>query len=111
MKALHLRNCICSTGNDVMITFNMEVTKSPMPARVQYILGRRYNSINRRVETDPNKIIKYKRKLCHLLDKSHATEDEIESLLGSLNYVADVEPIGRPFLAVLSKVITRRTRK
>ena len=89
----------------------MEVTKTPTPARVQNILGRRYNSITRRVETDPKKIIKYKQKLLDLLDKSHATKDEIESLHGSLNYVADVEPFGRPFLAALSKVCTRRTQK
>ena len=41
----------------------------------------------------------------------HATKDEIESLHGSLNYVAEVEPFGRPFLAALSKASTRRNRK
>ena len=111
MKAWHLRKYICSAGKTITFTFNMKITKTPTPARVQNILGRRYNSITRRVETDPKKIIKYKQKIVDLLDKSYATKEEFESLHGNLNYVAEVEPFGRPFLAALSKAGTRRNRK
>ena len=79
--ASHLSNYICSQGKRLTIKFNMNVLKTPSPARIQTILGRRYNTYRRRIETDANKVTKHIRKIEQFLGKRSATRSEFEPLV------------------------------
>ena len=77
-----------------------------MPARIQVILGRQFNSTNQRVNTAKKKQIKYRLRIAVLLAMGVTFRKDLEKIHGCLNYVADVEPFGRPFLAPLTKAIS-----
>ena len=66
-KACHLREFLCSVGTALTITFNPKPEKTPMPATSQVILGRRYNSSSKRVNTSEKKVIKYRLRIASAL--------------------------------------------
>ena len=80
----------------------MKVTKTPLPAERQVILGCLYDSTTQHVIIAANKRHKYFNRIHNLLEKSNATVQEILQLHGNLNYAALVAPFGRPFLASLT---------
>ena len=80
----------------------MKVTKTPLPAERQIILGCQYDSTAQHVKTAPNKRRKYLRRIQNLLEKSSSTVEMILQLHGNLNYAALVAPFGKPFLAPLT---------
>ena len=82
----------------------MKLTKTPLPARKQVILGRLWNSIDKRVQTAPAKVAKYRGKIAKMMCEKVTSRKKIESLHGCLRYVADVEPFGIPFLTPLIKL-------
>ena len=51
-------------------------------------------------------MVKYRLRIAATLATDMTTKKEIEKLHGCLNYVAAVEPFGRPFLAHLTDAIT-----
>ena len=77
-----------------------------MPATIQVILGRRYDSSSKRVNTSEKKVRKYRLRIASALVMDEIHKKDIERLHGALNYVADVEPFGRPFLAQLTVAIS-----
>ena len=91
-RACHFRRWLCDTGRRLTVKFNMKITKTPMPARKQVILGRLWNSTNNRVQTASSKVINYRRKIASMVQEDMTSREEIESLHGCLRYVADVEP-------------------
>ena len=46
-----------------------------------------------------------------MLQEDSTTRKNLEKLHGQLNYVADIEPFGRPFLAHLTNAMVDRTTK
>ena len=104
-KAMHFREFLFKMGSELTIQFNPKLKKTPLPAKSQVILGRLYNSVTTRVNTAPNKVRKYRLRLAAILAVRITTKKELERLHGCLNYVADVEPFGRPFLALLTSAI------
>ena len=100
------RSYIFDTGERLSIEFNMK--KSPVPARKQAILGCRYDSISRRINTAEKKRAKYMQRIVRVLRKGTTTTPEIQRLHGNLNYAAMVAPFGRPFLASLLDLIKHR---
>ena len=105
-KAVHFREFLCSKGSALIIQFNPKVEKTPMPAEVQVVLGRQYNSNTKRVNTAEKKVKKYRLRIAAMLATELTSKKEVERLHGNLNYVAEVEPFGRPFLAHLTSAIT-----
>ena len=75
------------------------------------ILGRRFNSVTRRVNTADRKITKYRLKIASMLAIDFTTRQELEKIHGCLSYVADVEPFGRPFLAHLTMLMAGKGKK
>ena len=73
-----------------------------MPATSQTILGRQFNSITKRVNTAEQKRLKYRLGIAVLLATDTTTKKRLEKIHCCLNYVAGVEPFGRPFLANLT---------
>ena len=104
-RAIHFRRYMCETSMALSMSFNMKLTKTPPPALVQVILGRKYNSHTRRVVTAEDKRLKYLRRLRKTILDSTSTRRELEKLHGNLNYVANIEPFGRPFLAHITSAI------
>ena len=100
--ARHFREFMCSTGAFLTITFNLEVSKTPPPAKRQKILGRIFDSVTRRVTTAPDKREKYLVRLRAMCRDATTTRKLLEKLHGNLAYAAGVEPFGRPFLAPLT---------
>ena len=91
-RACHFRWWLCDTGRRLTVKFNMKITKTPMPARKQVILGRLWNSVNNRVKSASTKIVKYREKIASMVQEDVTSREKIESLHGCLQYVADVEP-------------------
>ena len=106
MEAARFREYMIEVGSSLSIKFNPKVEKTPLPAQKQVILGRVYNSISKRVTTDQKKIQKYRLRIAEILALEFTTRTDVEKLHGCLNYVADVEPFGRPFLAHLTMAIS-----
>ena len=104
--AIHFREFLCSVGSTLTVRFNPKPEKTPMPAKVQDILGRRYDSTRKRINTSEKKILKYRMRVEATLAIEVISTKEIEKLHGCLNYVAEVEPFGRPFLAQLTMAIS-----
>ena len=105
-KSLHLRSFLCQVGRRLSVNFNLEVTKTPLPARVQVILGKCFDSVIGRISTAAVKVVKYRLRIAAMLATRLTTRNAVEKLHGCLNYVAEVEPFGRPFLADLMTVIS-----
>ena len=59
-RASHFRMFLCRTGEYLTIRFNSKVEKTPMPDRIQVILGRRFDSSLARVNTAKKKVVKYR---------------------------------------------------
>ena len=105
-QAAHLREFLCKVGSSLTIQFNPKEHKTPLPAKSQVILGRVFNSDTRRVTTAAKKRTKYRLRIAAILSTSTTTRKELEKIHGCLNYVAGVEPFGRPFLANLTTAMT-----
>ena len=52
------RDFICSSGASLTMEFNMDVKKTPLPAREQTILGHQQNSKEHKISVAPKKIVK-----------------------------------------------------
>ena len=105
-RACHFREFLCVIGSTLTIKFNKKPEKTPIPATIQVILGRRYNSTTRRINTAAKKIRKYRLRIAATLTTTIVSTKVIEKLHGCLNYVAEVEPFGRPFLAHLTMALS-----
>ena len=105
-RANHLRDFICNKSASLTIVFNPKESKTPLPAKVQVILGRQFNAVTRRVNTAERKRMKYRLRIAAMLTTASTTKKQLEKLHGCLNYVAGVEPFGRPFLASLTTAMT-----
>ena len=105
-KSLHLQSFLCQIGRRLTVNFNLEVTKTSLPAQVQVILGKCFNSVSGRINTAATKVVKYRLRIAAALATSSTTRNAVEKLHGCLNYVAEVEPFGRPFLADLMTAIS-----
>ena len=97
---------MCSVGDVLTVKFNPKPEKTPLPATRQVILGRSYDSTTKRVNTALKKVRKYRIRIASALAVNVVSTKEIEKLHGCLNYVADVEPFGRPFLAHLTMALS-----
>ena len=106
VKACHFRDFLCYVGTALTINFNPKPEKTPMPATIQVILGRRYDSSSKRVNTSEKKVRKYRLRIASALVMNEISRKDVERLHGVLNYVAEVEPFGRPFLSQLTVVIS-----
>ena len=100
-RACHFREFLCLRGSSLSVYFNPKPNKTPMPSTVQVILGRQYNSTSKRINTDTKKVKKYRLRIASSLAVEGNSRKDIERLHGSLNYVAAIEPFGRPFLSHL----------
>ena len=109
-KALHFRTYLCETGKTLTLLFNTKVTKTPLPAREQVILGCLYDSRSKHMRTATNKKIKYLNRINLLLAKDSTEVSEILTMHGNLNYAALVTPFGRPFLAPLTNATIGRSQ-
>ena len=105
-QAAHFREWMCAAGKRLTMSFNMKPSKTPIPAKKQIILGREFNSSTRRITTADGKLEKYLGRVrCMIIDET-TTRKKLEKLHGCLNYVADIEPFGRPFLAHLTNAMS-----
>ena len=104
-RANHFRTYKCTTSASLTMEFNMKITKTPPPSRKQIILGREYDSVTRRITTSKDKQEKYLRRLSEMITSYSTTRRLLEKVHGNLNYVADIEPFGRPFLAHLTSAM------
>ena len=105
-RAAHFREWMCDMGKELTMSFNMKPSKTPLPAKEQVILGRKFNSTTRRITTDITKREKYLGRVKSMILESTTTRKKLEKLHGFVNYVADIEPFGRPFLAHLTNAMT-----
>ena len=105
-RATHFREFLCDTGTALTIYFNKRIEKTPLPARCQIILGRKYDSRLARICTAEKKVFKYRLRIAAVLAVDVISIKSLEKLHGCLNYVAEVEPFGRPFLAHLTTAIS-----
>ena len=105
-KALHFREFICTVGAALTVKFNPKAEKTPLPAERQVILGRQYDSTTARVNSAEKKIRKYRLRIAAVLAVERVSTLELEKLHGCLNYVAEVEPFNRPFLAHMTMAIS-----
>ena len=110
-EALQFREFLCKVGLSLTIVFNEERRKTPLPAKSQVILGRLFNSVTKRVKTAEKKKLKYRLRIASLLAIEVTTRKELEKMHGCLNYVAGVEPFGRPFLAHLTMAMSDTKEK
>ena len=101
-EAHQFREFLINAGSVLTIIFNSKEHKTPLPARAQVILGRLFNSVTRRVNTEDKKRTKYRARIASMLNNEFTTRKDLEKIHGCLNYVAGVEPFGRPFLAHLT---------
>ena len=104
--SLNLRDHLCKTGAKLTFEFNMKPHKTPLPAKRQCILGRMYDSTVRRITTEEAKRKKYLERIQSISRERFTTRKAIEELHGCLNYVADIKPFGRPFLAHLTTAMS-----
>ena len=104
-QACKFRRYICETGKSLTLSFNMELHKTPLPAKRQVILGCLYDSVSQKVRTAEKKRKKYIKRITDLLKTSTTTVTTLQKLHGNLNYAAEVTPFGRPFLAPLTNAI------
>ena len=88
------------------MNFKLKSKKTPPPAKTQIILGRLCNSSTGRITTAEQKRQKYLRRLREMSSEHTTTKKMLEKLHGNLNYVAGIEPYGRPFLAHLTNAIS-----
>ena len=109
--ACQFREYLCKTGSALTVKFNPKPEKTPLPARAQVILGRRYDSTTKRINTSEKKVRKYRMRIASALAVDLVSTKELEKLHGCLNYVAAVEPFGRPFLAHLTNAISNADDK
>ena len=107
-EALRFRQFLINVGYKLTIMFNPKEKKTLLPAPKQVILGRLFNSVTRRVNTADKKGTKYRKRITDMLNGEFTTRKELEKIHGCLNYVADVEPFGRPFLAHLTMAMAGR---
>ena len=105
-RARHFREFIFTMGATHTVNFNPKPSKTPLPAKRQVILGRQYDSATERVTTAEKKITKYRLRIAAALAVEINSTKELEKLHGCLNYVAALEPFGRPFLAHLTMAIS-----
>ena len=101
-RALELRRYLCEKGSSLTLNFHSKLSKTPLPARRQIILGRLYDSVARRVRTGDKKRRKYRAKIQEVLTGSYVSVKDVLKLHGYLNYAAGVAPFGKPFLAALT---------
>ena len=85
----------------------MKPSKTPLPAKKQVILGREFDSTTRRIRTDGKKQLKYLGRVRSMILDGTTKRKKLKQLHGCLNYVADIEPFGRPFLAHLTNAMSR----
>ena len=104
-RSWHFRDWMTKLGSSLTMIFNLKVGKTPLPAKEQIILGRLYNSTSRRITTAAPKREKYLLRLREMCTAAATTRKLLEKLHGNLNYVADIEPYGRPFLAHLTNAM------
>ena len=105
-RAAHFRDFLIELGYSLTFVFNPKPSKTPLPDKSQVILGRRFNSITKRVSTAEKKRKKYRLRILELLTTGKTTRKELERIHGCLNYAVGVEPFGRPFLANLTMEMT-----
>ena len=110
-RALHFRTFLCSIGKFLTLKFNMKTKKTPLPARQLVILGRLWNSDLRLVRTAPSKISKYISRIYSALTQRFVSRKDLEKIHGNLNYVASIEPYGRPFLTFITEAFHQRSYK
>ena len=91
-RALHYRNYICQTGSALTLKFNMEVQKTPLPAKRQVILGCEYDSIARIVRTAEKKRVKYTDRILELLASPVTNVKTLQKLHGNLNFAQRLLP-------------------
>ena len=101
--ASELINYITLAGAQHGAIVNPDKTEGPATAMV--ILGLLYCSISKVCSLDPAKVIKYSKRINHILQTGHTTSKELEQLVGNLEFAAWVEPFGRPLLSFLSRNI------
>ena len=89
---------MCATERSLTLNFNLKPTKTPLPAKTQVILGRKFDSSTRRITTADKKVEKYLGRVKSMIVERTTNRKKLEVLHGCLNYVADIEPFGRPFL-------------
>ena len=110
-KALHFREYMCKTGLSLTLRFNMRPKKTPLPAKQLVILGRLWDTEANVVRTSEKKIEKYTSRISGLLKQKLVTRKDLEQIHGNLNYVAAIEPFGRPFLAPLTAAYSSKPYK
>ena len=76
-KSLHLRSFLCQVGRRLTINFNLEVTKTPLPARVQVILGKCFDSVMGRIRTEAAKVVKYRLRIAAMLATCLTTRNAV----------------------------------
>ena len=81
-------------------------SKTPLPNKIQIILGRKFNSSSRRIQTAEDKVEKYLARVRYMIIDETTNRKKLEKLHGCLCYVADIEPFGRPFLAQLTNAMS-----
>ena len=105
-RSAHFREWMCAKGKDLTLSFNMKPSKTPLPAKTQVILGRKFDSSTRRITTAADKIEKYLGRVKSMILERTTNRKKLEKLHGCLNYVADIEPFGRPFLDHLTTAMS-----
>ena len=94
-----------------MSGFLLKPHKTPLQAKIQIILGRKFNSSTRRITTSQKKKEKYLKRVQLMIREDTTTRKLLEKLHGNLNYVADIEPFGRPFLSQLTNAMSGASPK
>ena len=84
----------------------VNTAKTEGPATAMVILGLHYCSQNKICKLDPAKVVKYSDRLRKMLRAGHATSKDLEQVTGNLEFVAWVEPFGRPLLSFISREIS-----
>ena len=90
--------------------FNIKISKTPLPALEQVILGCLYDSGRRHVRTAEDKRTKYLHRIELLLGRAVTRTSDILQIHGNLNYASQVSPFGRPFLAPLTDAVCGLTQ-
>ena len=105
-NSLDFRKYMCQTGTALTLRFNMQMHKTPLPARRRVVLGCLYDSRRRHICTAEEKRKKYMECIRLHLSLTSTTLKAIQKLHGYLNFAAEVAPFGRPFLASLTNAMS-----
>ena len=84
-RADHFRVWMCDTGKRLTMSFNMKPSKTPLPAKRQVILRRKFDSTCRRNTTDDSKRLKYLGRVRSMILEETTTRKKLEKLHGCLN--------------------------